>query len=196
MGKPSVKQHLAAMRMIGWSTGGVLATNPAHAIRGPKQVVERGKTPALAADQAGELLDSIDASTLIGLRDRELIGVMTDAFTRVGAAVAMRVENYFANGRRWWVRLHEKGGKRQEMPAHPQAGTFLDEYFRAASIGEEGRSPLFRAVIGRTGTLGLRPMNRVDVCHTVPCRVLAAGLPYPPGDRHHRLPGSPRLKST
>jgi hypothetical protein len=28
----------------------------------------------------------------------------------------MRVEDYFANGKRWWVRLHEKGGKRHEMP--------------------------------------------------------------------------------
>ena len=30
----------------------------------------------------------------------------------------MRVEDYFPEGKRWWVRLHEKGGKRQEMPAH------------------------------------------------------------------------------
>jgi len=46
--KPSVKQHLAALRMLfDWLvTGGVLATNPAHAVRGPKHVVKRGKTPA------------------------------------------------------------------------------------------------------------------------------------------------------
>jgi hypothetical protein len=44
----------------------------------------------------------------VGLRDRALIGVMTYAFARVGAVVAMRVEDYFANGKRWWVRLHEK----------------------------------------------------------------------------------------
>jgi hypothetical protein len=55
------------------------------------------------------------------LRDRALIGAMTYAFARVGAVVAMRVENYFANGKRWWVRLHEKGGKRHEMPAHQSA---------------------------------------------------------------------------
>jgi hypothetical protein len=40
---------------------------------------------------------------------------MTYAFARVGAAVAMRVEDYFANGKRWWVRLHEKGGQRQSL---------------------------------------------------------------------------------
>jgi hypothetical protein len=37
----------------------------------------------------------------------------------------------FANGKRWWVRLHEKGGKRHEMPAHHKLEAFLDEYIRA-----------------------------------------------------------------
>src|SRR5580692_7956874 len=93
-------------------TGGVLATNPAHAVRGPKHVVKRGKTPVLTTDQARAMIESIDTSTIVGLRDRALIGVMTYAFARIGAVVSMRVEDYFANGKRWWVRLHEKGGKR------------------------------------------------------------------------------------
>jgi hypothetical protein len=37
----------------------------------------------------------------------------------------MRVEDYFANGKCWWVRLHEKGGKRHEMPAHHKLEAFL-----------------------------------------------------------------------
>ena len=47
MAKPTVKQHLAAVRMcFDWLvTGGVLTVNPAHAVRGPKHVVKRGKTP-------------------------------------------------------------------------------------------------------------------------------------------------------
>jgi site-specific recombinase XerD len=77
--KPTVKQHLAAVRMLfDWLVvGQVLATNPAHAVRGPKHVVKRGKTPVLTAEQARQLLDSIDVSTLVGLRDRALIAVMT-----------------------------------------------------------------------------------------------------------------------
>jgi len=31
---------------------------------------------------------------------------------------AMRVEDYFPQGKRWWVRLAEKGGKHHEMPVH------------------------------------------------------------------------------
>lgn len=124
--KPTVKQHLAAIRMpFDWLvTGDVLTTNPAHAVRGPRHVVKRGKTPLLTADQARALIESIDTSTLVGLRDRALIGVMTYAFARVSAVVAMRVEDYFANGKRWWVWLHEKGGKRHEIAGAPQAGAF------------------------------------------------------------------------
>ena len=70
--KPTVKQHLAAIRMLfDWLvTGQVVATNPAHAVRGPKHVVKTGKTTVLDTDQARTLLDSIDISTVIGLRDR------------------------------------------------------------------------------------------------------------------------------
>jgi integrase/recombinase XerD len=108
--KPTVKQHLAAICMLfDWLvTGQVVATNPAHSVRGPKHVVKTGKTTVLSAGQARELLDSIDVSMLVGLRDRALIAVMTFAFARVGAVVAMRVEDYFPKGKRWWVRLHEK----------------------------------------------------------------------------------------
>ena len=46
----------------------------------------------------------------------------------------MEVEDYFSNGKRWWVRLHEKGGKRHEMLAHHKLEQFLDEYLDAAAI--------------------------------------------------------------
>jgi pfkB family carbohydrate kinase len=106
-------------------------------------VVNRGKTPVLTSDQARVLLDSIDTSTLVGLRDRALIGVMTYAFARIGAVVAMRVEDYFANGKRWWVRLHEKGGKRHEMPEASEAGTVV--FFEPNAIKD---AALFRRAIG------------------------------------------------
>ena len=191
MAKPSVKQHLAAVRMLfDWLvTGQVLATNPAHAVRGPKHVVKRGKTPVLTSEQARELLESIDTSTLIGLRDRALIGVMTYAFARVGAVVAMRIEDYFANGKRWWVRLHEKGGKQHEMPAHHKLEAFLDEYLEAAGICDASKTPLFRAALGRAGTLSLRGMNRIDAYRMVQRRALKAGLPVLIGCHTFRATG-------
>jgi hypothetical protein len=63
---------------------------------------------------------------------------VTFAFARVGAVVAMRIEDYYPNGKRWWVRLHEKGGKRHEMPAHHN----LEAYIDAVGIRDEGKGPL------------------------------------------------------
>jgi site-specific recombinase XerC len=115
-----VKQHLAALRMLfDWLvTGHVLETNPAHAVRGPRYVVTKGKTPVLAADEARALLDSIPTGSPIGLRDRALTGVMVYSFARVNAVIGMKVKDYFTQGRRGWVRLHEKGGKEHEVPCH------------------------------------------------------------------------------
>ena len=96
--------------------GQVLAVNPAHAVRGPKHTQRKGKTPVLNVDEARTLIDAIDTTSLPGLRDRALIALMVYTFARVGAAVAMRVEDFFVQGRRGWVRLHEKGGKEHEMP--------------------------------------------------------------------------------
>ena len=63
--KPTVKQHLAAIRMLfDWLVvGQVIAINPAHSVRGPKHVIKRGKTPVLTPAEARKLLDAIDVST-------------------------------------------------------------------------------------------------------------------------------------
>lgn len=67
MAKPSVKQRLAALRQLFdyLVTGGILPSNPAISARGPKYVVKRGKTPVLSAEEARQLLDSIESDTLI-----------------------------------------------------------------------------------------------------------------------------------
>ena len=59
--KPTVKQHLAAIRMLfDWMvTGQIIPGNPAHAVRGPKHSVKKGKTSVLSAEEMGQLLSSI-----------------------------------------------------------------------------------------------------------------------------------------
>lgn len=69
---------------------------------------------------------------------------MVYSFARVSAAIGMRVEDYYAQGKRWWFRVHEKGGKRHEVPAHHRAEEYVDAYLDAAGIKGEKRSPLFR----------------------------------------------------
>ena len=108
--------------------GHVMDVNPAHSVRGPKHVVKKGKTPVLAADEARVLLDSIDTSTVMGLRDRALIALMAYTFARVSAATAMKMKDYFVQGRSSWVRLYEKGGKQHEVPAHHNLDIYIEAY--------------------------------------------------------------------
>jgi len=175
---PTVKQHLAAIRMLFdfLVTGQIVPMNPASSVRGPKHVVHRGKTPVLKAEQARTLLDSIKTNSIIGLRDRALIGLMCYTFARVSAVVHMRVEDYYENGKRGWIRLHEKGGKRHEVPAHHNAEAYLDAYLTAVGIQDEEKSPLFRSV-DRQRKITANAMTRTDVLRMVKRRALGAGLP-------------------
>jgi site-specific recombinase XerD len=177
--KPTVKQHLAAIRQLFdyLTTGGILDVNPAASVRGPKYVVKRGKTPALSSEEARKLLDSIESNTLIGLRDRALIGAMVYSFARVGAAVTMKVGDYFQHRKRWWLRLHEKGGKRHEVPCHPSLEEDLNAWIAAAGISRDKKGPLFRTV-GKGDRLGEKAMSRFDVLHMIKRRAEAAALPY------------------
>jgi site-specific recombinase XerD len=172
--KPTVKQHLAAIRMcFDWLvTGQILPMNPASSVRGPSYVIRRGKTPVVTADEARQLLDSIDTSTAVGLRDRALIGVMVYSFARVSAVVGMRVEDYYQNGKRFWIRLHEKGGKFHEVPAHHNAEAYLDAYVRHAGIAEDTKGPLFRTAAGKTAQLTENAMTRRDALRMIKRRAL------------------------
>jgi integrase/recombinase XerD len=176
--KPTVKQRLAALRMLfDWMVvGQILPINPAHAVRGPKHSQRRGKTPVLQADEARTLIDAIDVSSLPGLRDRALIGLMVYTFARVGAATSMRVEDFFVKGRRGWVRLREKGGKEHEMPTHHNLDRYLEEYIRAAGIAEDPKSPIFRTTRGRSGELTGNALLQSDVWRMIRRRALAAGI--------------------
>jgi integrase/recombinase XerD len=177
--KPTVKQHLAAIRQLFdyLVTGGILPSNPASSVRGPTYVVTRGKTPVLSGDEMRQLLDSIDISELIGVRDRSLIGLMGYSFARVSAAATLRVEDYFQQGRRSWLRLHEKGGKRHEVPCHHALDEDLDAWIRAAGIGEEKKGPLFRS-IRKGNKLTSNAMTRSDVLYIIKRRARDAALPY------------------
>ncbi len=175
---PTVKLHLAAARMLfDWLvTGQVLLVNPASSVRGPKYVVKKGKSPVLTADQCRSLLDSIDTSRIVGLRDRAIIGVMVYSFARVSAVMNMDVGDFYSIGVRWIIRLHEKGGKFHEVPAHHNAVEYVHEYVHAAGIGDDKKHPLFRTIDKHRRLTGKR-MTRDDALRMVKRRARANELP-------------------
>ena len=124
----------------------------------------KGATPVLSPAEARKLLESIDTGALAGLRDRALLSVMLYSFARVSAVLGMRRQDYFGQGSRGWLRLHEKGGKRHDSPGPPPCGRGPRRLRRGGQVrGAEGgalpdRGPGGAAVDGP----GARPAARAS----------------------------------
>ena len=190
-------------------TGHVLDVNPAHAVRGPKfspptvRRQEGQNAVVLTAEEARELLDSIktvrktksqdgtetEQPSLVGLRDRALIGAMVYTFARVGAVLQMKVRDYFVQGRRGWVRLHEKGGKEHEVPCHHSLEQYLDEYIAAAGIAGDPDAPLFQTVVGKTGALTGKALWQQDAYRMIQRRTRGTDIKTRIGNHTFRATG-------
>lgn len=188
---PTVKQRLAGVRhLFDWLvTGQVVPVNPAASVRGPSHSARRGKTPVLDPREARALLDSIDVTTPAGLRDRALIGLMVYSFARIGAALAMRVEDVFVQNRRLWVRLHEKGGKRHEMPCHHNLEDYLSSYLDGCALQENRKGPLFPTIARGTKRLSDTPLPQANAFEMVRRRAIAAGIETAIGNHSFRATG-------
>ena len=175
----TVKQHLAAIRMLfDWLvTGQSVPSNPASSVKGPKYSYNKGKTPILDAEGIRQLKNSIDASTLVGLRDRALVMLMFYSFGRVSAIVGMDVKDYYPRGKQYFIGLQEKGGKYHEVPVHHKAEEYLDAYLQAAGITDQKDAPLFRSSKGKTpNVLSANRMSRTDVLKMIKRRAKQAGI--------------------
>ncbi len=87
----------------------------------------------------------------------------------------MNVADYYQQGKRWWFRLHEKGGKRHEVPAHHKAEEYVDAYLQAAGLGNDKKSPLFRS-LNRRRQVTERRLHRLEVLAMIKRRARQASL--------------------
>jgi site-specific recombinase XerD len=189
---PTVKARLAAIRhLFDWlATGQVVPVNPAGSVRGPSHVVKSGKTPVLSPEEARTLIDSIEVTTIVGLRDRALIGLMVFSFARIGAALGMKVEDVFTQNRRSWVRLREKGGKPHAMPCHHNLKTYLTAYIEGAGLAEDPEGPLFRTIGRDKGRpLTRTPLPQANAYAMIGRRAAAAGIATKLGNHSFRATG-------
>ena len=179
LSRPTVKQHLSAIRkLFDWLViNQVVPVNPAGSVRGPRHVVKRGKTPVLSPEEMRALIEHIDTTHVVGLRDRALMGVMFYGFPRVGAVVGLNVADYYPSGKRYRLRFeNEKGGKYHEIPVHHKAEEYLDTYISAAGIEGERKAPLFQSAVGKTKQLTGRRLRRENVFHMIRRRARDAGV--------------------
>jgi site-specific recombinase XerD len=188
---PTAKLRLAALRhLFDWLViGQIMPVNPAAAVRGPRHIVRRGKTPVLDPAEARQLIDAIDTSTVIGLRDRALIGLMVYSFARIGAAIGMRVEDSFQQNRRLWVRLHENGGKQHVLPCHHSLEAYLHEYIDGAGLARDPKTLLFQTYSRATGRLTGNPLPQANAHAMIQRRARSAGIATKIGNHTFRATG-------
>ncbi len=151
----------------------------------------------LSVEEMHDLLAAIDTTSLLGLRDRALIGLMGYTFARVGAATGMRVQDFYVQKRRGWVRLHEKGGKVTELPCHHNLDHYLEEWISVSGLGSEPEAPLFPTL--RHGRLTGRTSLPPGQCAHDDSEAGQGGgaenqdqRPQLPSYRHHHLPAERR----
>lgn len=179
---PTVKQRLAGIKRLfqALARERIIPFNTAGLVRGPKYSVTKGKTPVLTGEEILKLLNSIDTETLIGLRDRALIGAMAYSFARIGAVSALRVSDIFRQHRRLWLRLSEKGGKIVDVPCHHHFENYLMEWLERGGHGKTPAAPLFQTFTwdnleGRRVLSG-RSMSQSMAWEMVQRRAKAAGI--------------------
>jgi integrase/recombinase XerD len=173
------KQHLAAIREFfdKLVVRHAILLNPAASDRTEKYDVIEGKTPEIGIEQARKLLRSIDASNVVGIRDRAAIAIMIYTAARVGAVAKLTMKNFDHDGTQWTLRFAEKGGKSREIPVRHDLERFLLGYLEMAGLKDEPKdAPLFRTTVRRTRILTSNAMTAVDMCRMVKRRMKAAGL--------------------
>ena len=114
---------------------------------------------------------------------------MVDSFARIGAALAMRVEDVFVQDRRLWVRLHEKGGKRHEMPCHHNLEEYLTTYIDGCELRDDRKGPLFRTIARGTRRISDTPLAQANAFQIVRWRAVAADIETAIGHHSFRPTG-------
>lgn len=178
LSKPTRKLHLAALRHFfdHLVVRHAVALNPAASVRGPRHSVVEGRTPALSVAQARQLLARIDVGSLVGLRDRAIIGVLIYTAVRVGAVAKLRRRDFFTDGRQWLFRFQEKGGKVRVIPARHDLEGSVRDYL--AVVGDAASTEsLFLTLRRGNGANNRNPMHPGDILRMVKCRLRRAGLP-------------------
>ncbi|MEZ6100644.1 MAG: tyrosine-type recombinase/integrase [Pirellulaceae bacterium] len=174
------KLHLSAIRHFFDTlvTRHVIMLNPAHSVRGERLQVVEGKTPEISVPQARNLMQSLDTTHIIGLRDRAIIAILIYTAARVGAVAALRRGDFYDLGDQHCLRFSEKGGKSRDIPVRHDLQQFIGDYLAAGGTEYAEKSkPLFRTAIRKTKKLTQNSMTAGDMARMVKRRMRDAGLP-------------------
>ena len=147
---PSVASQriaLAALRQFFdlMVTRHAILLNPFQSVHGPPRGGLDGKAPEITPRQARRLLESLDCSRPVGLRDRAILGTLTYTGARVGAVSKLRLRDLRDYGEYRSLRFREKRGKEREIPLRLDLNHWIQAYLLIAdALDDDKNAPLFR----------------------------------------------------
>lgn len=189
-GVATSRLYMSALRMFldQCVVDGLIAVNPAKAVKLPRQSTKTGKTPVIVPEQVRQILDAIPLTSQADFRDRALIGLMVFSFFRISAALSLKLRDYELRGTERWLIGEEKGSKRHEMPVHPSLELFLDDYIGYCGL-EDPATPLFQSSTARGGKLTGRKFDRTAAWRMIRRRAKAAEVFRDIGNHSFRATG-------
>ena len=106
---------------------------------------KRGTTPLIEPDEIKQLMESIETSSLSGLRDRAALAVLGYTGCRAAGVAKLRRGDYRGRPGRMQLYFQEKGGNHNEIEVRSDLEQCLDEYLAAAKMKTADKEcPLFR----------------------------------------------------
>ena len=144
-----------------------------------KHNVVDGKTAEISIAQAKTLFRSLDVDTVVGLRDRAVLGVLAYTGARIGAVANLRLTDYRDYGEHRMLRFYEKGGKEREIPVRHEFVLWGDEYLQVTGIADDDKAmPLFRAADRKRKILTINRYKAHSMRQMLKRRLSQAGLPH------------------
>ncbi len=118
--------------------------NPFDSVQGPPRASLDGKTPEITPAQATRLIDSVDCSRPVGVRDRAILGTLAGTGARVGAVAKLRMRDLRDYGEYRSLRFTEKRGKEREIPLRLDLNQWIQAYLLLVDDFADTAAPLFR----------------------------------------------------
>ena len=161
--------------------------NPFQSVAGPPRGSLDWKTPEITPDQARRLLESVDCSRPVGVRDRAILGTLTYTGARVGAIARLRLRDLRDYQEYRSLRFTEKRGKEREIPLRLDLNQWLQAYLLLVNAEAEGKdAPLFRPLSAASRSrLSSRAIGPWTIRSMLKRRLRDARLPLiitPPSD--------------
>jgi integrase/recombinase XerD len=172
------KLHLSALRHFfdRMVNRHVMVLNSALSVRGERATAAEGKTIEIPPMEVRQLLNSIDTSHVVGLRDRLATALLAFTAARVGAVVKLKIADVRISSANSLLQLQEKRGKFRSIPIRHELVEFINAYLIALEYTDPNQ-PLLRTAIGRTKRLTNSAMSAADVRCMLKRRLKDVGLP-------------------